>query len=355
MFDPSHVVVYFWTITVLAIGLYVTLDGYDLGVGILFPFAPSDADRDAMMASIGPVWDGNETWLVLGGMTLLVGMPIAFSILLPAFYMPLVLMLFGLVLRGVSLEFRGQRGPLQIAWSIAFSGGSILAAFCQGTILGRYIEGGVAVVDNRFAGGPLDWLGVFPVLTGLGVIAAYALLGACWLIWKTEGNTQTFAREVASLALLGSAAALLVVSGWTAFVLPAVAERWFAWPNALLLAPLPLAAIVIWIALWRTRWGRHEGLPFALAVGLLLVSLIGLLVSIWPAAIPGALSLWDEPPGTHRQSIIAVIVAVILPIVLAYTVYSHWVFRGKAKHAYEDGEAEAAPAIKPQPSLDHAE
>ena len=348
MFDPSHLVVFYWLITVLAIGLYVTLDGYDLGVGILFPFAPRDADRDVMMAAIGPTWDGNETWLVLGGMTLLVGMPMAFSILLPAFYVPLTLMLFGLVLRGVAVEFRAQGGPLQIVWSVAFSGGSMLAAFCQGTILGRYIEGGVTVVDQHFAGGPLDWLGLFPVLTGFGVIAAYALLGSCWLIWKTEGATQTFAREVAALALLGSAAMLVMVSGWTAWRLPAVSERWFTWPNTLLLAPLPLAAGAMSLAIWRTRWSHREGLPFALAVGLLLVSLIGLLVSIWPAAIPGALSLWDEPPVTHQQGIIAVTIMAILPIVLAYVIYSHWVFRGKAGAQYEGGEPDGADA-SPEP------
>jgi cytochrome bd ubiquinol oxidase subunit II len=210
------------------IALYVVLDGFDLGVGILFPFAPRPADRDLMIETLAPVWDGNETWLVLGGMVLLTAFPGAFAILLPAYYVPLALMLFALILRGISFEFRAQGGPLQFAWTVAFAGGSALAAFCQGAILGSFVGGGFQVVGGRFAGGPFDWLNLFSIITGFGVIAGYGLLGACWLIWKTKDDTQIFARELAFTTLLSTGAAIVVVSLWTPLSVPQIAERWFA-------------------------------------------------------------------------------------------------------------------------------
>lgn len=313
----------------LVIALYVTLDGFDLGVGILFPFAPRTADRDVMMRSLAPMWDGNETWLVLGGMVLLAGFPVAFSILLPAFYVPLALMLLGLVLRGVAFEFRSQGGLMELGWSAAFAGGSILAAFCQGAVLGAFISGDIQVSGTEFAGGPFDWLSLFSCATGLGVIAGYALLGAGWLIWRTEGHTQIFAREIARPALLGTGAAIGLVSVWTPFVLPEVAARWFGWPTALMLAPLPITAVFAWLAAWRGLWGKREWVPFVSSVLMFAVSLAGVGASIWPASIPGVMTIWQGVSSPRTQIIVASAVVIIVPIILSYVTYSYYVFRGK--------------------------
>lgn len=313
----------------VVIALYVTLDGFDLGVGILFPFAPSTAERDVMMRSLVPTWDGNETWLVLGGMVLLSGFPLAFSILLPAFYVPLCLMLFGLVLRGVAFEFRSQGGALQLAWTAAFAGGSVIAAFCQGAILGAFVDGSIVVTGRAFGGGSFDWLHVFSIVTGLGVVAGYAVLGSGWLIWRTDGNTQIFAREIARPSLLAAGVAIALVSIVTPLVLPKVAERWFSWPGIALLSPLPLIAASSWLTSWRSLWGERQWLPFAAAVVIFVCALAGVGVSVWPAAIPGALTIWEASSEHRTQVIVASAVSLIVPIILSYTIFSYWVFRGK--------------------------
>ena len=311
------------------IALYVVLDGFDLGVGILFPFAPRPADRDLMIETLAPVWDGNETWLVLGGMVLLTAFPGAFAILLPAYYVPLALMLFALVLRGISFEFRAQGGPLQFAWTVAFAGGSALAAFCQGAILGSFVGGGLHVVGGRFAGGPFDWLNLFSIITGFGVIAGYGLLGACWLIWKTEDDTQIFARELAFTTLLSTGAAIVVVSLWTPLSVPQIAERWFTLPNLFLLAPLPLIALAAWIGVLRSLWGPRDWMPFLCAIPLFLASLGGLGTSIWPQAVPGVMTIWEASSAHRTQVVLSGALLGIVPIVLAYTAFSYWTFRGK--------------------------
>ncbi len=313
----------------LVIALYVVLDGFDLGVGIIFPFAPMASDRDTMMATLAPTWDGNETWLVLGGMVLLVGFPLAFSVLLPAFYVPLCLMLFGLVLRGVAFEFRSQRGPFQFAWSAAFSGGSALAAFCQGAVLGAFLDERIVVRDGLFAGGSFDWLHLFSVATGLGVVAGYAVLGAGWLIWRTSGHTQIFAKEIVKPALVAAAAAILLVSAWTSISLPHVAERWFSWPSILMLAPLPALAALAWITAWRSVWSGRDWSTFVAAIVLFLCALGGLGVSVWPAAVPGAMSIWEASSAPRTQALMAPAIAIIIPIILSYVAFSYWVFRGK--------------------------
>lgn len=311
------------------IALYVVLDGFDLGVGILFPFAPRSSERDEMIGTLAPLWDGNETWLVLGGMLLLTAFPKAFAILLPAFYVPLALMLFALILRGISFGFRAQGGRLRIMWSAAFSVGSTLAAFCQGVVLGAFVGGEISVVNGAFAGGPFDWISPFSVLTGLGVCAGYSLLGACWLIWKTEGATQIFGRELAFTSLMLTGIAIGVVSLWTPFAVSSIAERWFAWPNLILLSPLPLFAVVAWVGVWRTIWARRDWLPFVCTVTLFLVSLGGLGASVWPNAVPGTMTIWDAASAARTQSILLISMAAILPIVLGYTAFSYWTFRGK--------------------------
>jgi cytochrome bd ubiquinol oxidase subunit II len=321
--------VFFAIAAAIVIGLYVSLDGFDLGVGILFPFAPRSVDRDAMIHSLEPFWDGNETWLVLGGMALLCGFPAAFAILMPAFYVPLCLMLFGLVLRGIAFEFRQQGDPLMIVWSITFCAGSFIAAFCQGAVLGAFVGSTIKVADGSFAGGPFDWLTPFSVITGLGVAAGYALLGSCWLIWKTIGPVQTFGREMTFPTLACTGGAIAVVSAWTAFAIPKVADRWFSFPNIFLLAPLPVIALLAGIGILSMRWSRKEWAPLALALLLFIASLAGLGISIWPAAIPGVMTIW-EASSTHRtQVIVAISICLIVPIILSYIVYGYWVFRGK--------------------------
>src|SRR5262249_26793836 len=220
--------------------LYVILDGFDLGVGILLPFAPPLADRDIMVQTLAPTWDGNETWLVLGAMVLWTAFPAAFAILIPAYYVPLALMLFGLVLRGVSFGFRAQDGPLTAVWTTTFAGGSAIAAFCQGAVLGSFVGGRIPVVDGHFAGGPFDWITSFSVATGFGLMAGYGLLGACWLIWKTEGTTQESSRRFALVTLFLTGAAIALVSLWTPLSVPEIADRWFTLPHMFSLAPLPL-------------------------------------------------------------------------------------------------------------------
>jgi cytochrome d ubiquinol oxidase subunit II len=311
------------------IGLYVVLDGFDLGVGILFPFAPRSTERNLMIETLAPVWDGNETWLVLGGMVLLAAFPGAFAILLPAYYVPLALMLFALVLRGISFEFRAQGGPLQVAWTVAFAGGSASAAFCQGAILGSFVVGGLQVVGGRFAGGPFDWLNLFSIVTGFGVIAGYGLLGACWLIWKTEDDTQIFARELALTTLLSTGAAIVVVSLWTALSMPQIVERWFTLPNLFFLAPLPLIALSAWIGVLRSLWGPRDWVPFLCAILLFLACLGGLGGSIWPQALPGIMTIWEASSAHRTQVVLSGALLGIVPIVLAYTAFSYWTFRGK--------------------------
>ncbi len=314
----------------LVIALYVVLDGFDLGVGIIFPFAPLSSDRDTMMQTLAPTWDGNETWLVLGGMVLLVGFPAAFSVLLPAFYVPLCVMLFGLVLRGVAFEFRSQSGPFQPVWSAAFSGGSAIAAFCQGAVLGAFLDERIAVRGGMFVGGPFDWLHPFSIATGLGVVAGYAVLGAGWLIWRTSGHTQIFAKEIVKPALVTAAVAILLISVWTSVSLPHVATRWFSWPSILMLAPLPALGAVAWITAWRSVWSVCEWRTFVAAVVLFLSALVGLGVSIWPAAIPGAMTIWEASSAPRTQALMAPAIALIIPVILSYVAFSYWVFRGKA-------------------------
>ncbi|HJZ13891.1 MAG TPA: cytochrome d ubiquinol oxidase subunit II, partial [Stellaceae bacterium] len=249
--------VVFALLAVFGVAVYVLADGFDLGVGILSFFAPREADRDLMMASIEPVWDGNETWLVFGGTLLFAAFPAAYYILLPAFYLPIMFMLFALISRGIAFAFRDRAGRSRRIWDFAFAGGSLLAAFAQGLVLGGFI-GGVDVQSGIFHGSPLSFLSFLGVLCGLGLIGGYALMGAGWLIWKTDGQTQVFAREIGHAAVILTAAMLAVVSAWTALSEPQVADRWFSWPNIVWLAPIPLISVAALVATWRALWSRPD-------------------------------------------------------------------------------------------------
>ena len=312
---------------VLALFLYVVLDGFDLGLAMLFP-AMHPEDRGAMVDSIAPVWDGNETWLVLGGGAVLAGFPRAYAVLMPALYVPLILMLLGLVFRGVAFEFRArsrQRGHL---WDVGFVLGSAVAAMMQGMALGTILQG-VTVRDGAYAGGWFDWMTPFTVLTGLGVIAAYLLLGAGWLILKTEGRLRDDAYRLARPLLILVLGAILAVSLATPFLHGDYWRRWFDWPGIVLASPVPLlVALTAW-ALDRSLAARRDRWPFILTLALFALCFLGLGVSVFPWIVPHQMTIWDAAAPEKSQSFLLVGVAVLIPVILCYTAYAYWVFRGK--------------------------
>ncbi len=310
--------------------MYVLMDGFDLGVGILFPFAPDDDSRDLMMNSVAPIWDGNETWLVLGGAGLLAAFPLAYAVLLPALYFPVLLMLVALIFRGVAFEFRFKARTSRHLWDKAFHWGSLLATFAQGVILGGFI-GGFQVEGRHFAGGMFDWLKPFAIMTGLGLITGYALLGATWLIMKTEDALQRWAYDRARQLLFAVLAFILLVSLWTPLTDAAIAERWFSWPNIALLSPVPLLTALLAFGLWQSIEQRREVLPFVCTMGLFLLSYSGLAISLWPFVIPRTVTIWEAASAPGSQAFLLVGVALMLPATLAYTAYSYWVFRGKVR------------------------
>lgn len=311
------------------VAMYVVMDGFDLGIGILFPIAPSDADRSAMMNSIAPIWDGNETWLVLGGTLLLAAFPVTYATVLPALYLPLVTMLFALIFRGIAFEFRFRASRFRGVWDWAFGLGSALAGFCQGVSLGAFIDG-FDVRNGAFAGGSFDFFSGFAIVCGLGLLAGYALLGATWLNFKTAGTTQTFGRRAARPALLLALLFMAVVSGWTPLTHPGIAQRWFSWPNIGFLWPVPFLTLLIAWRLWRDLSAGPDARPFLLAISLFLLGYLGLGISLWPYAVPYAVTLWQAASSPPTQVFVGIGVAILLPIILAYLAYAHWVFRGKA-------------------------
>lgn len=325
-----------WAVLIaVAVFLYVALDGFDLGVGILFPFAKDAKERDQMQAAIAPVWDGNETWLVLGGGGLFAAFPKAYAALMPALYLPIYLMLIALIFRGVAFEFRAHgRKSGRKWWTFAFSAGSIAAAAAQGFVLGGFIQG-VNLADGQFAGGPLDWLTPFSILVAVSLVAGYALLGACWMVFKTQGDLYERARNwVKQLAVL-TALAMGAVSLGTLGVDPRVTERWgvsmthIEWGSFIKLAPLPLAALAVCFALWRRWKGQPSLMPYLLAVGLFLVGYLGLAVSLWPYIVPFAMTPAQAAAADVALSFLLWGALPILPLILAYTGYVYWLFRAK--------------------------
>ena len=317
---------------ITAIFLYVILDGFDLGVGVLFPFAPSDKCRDRMMNSIAPFWDGNETWLVLGGGGLFAAFPLAYAVLMPALYIPIIVMLLGLVFRGVAFEFRFKAaGRSKKVWDHAFHFGSLAAAFSQGVVLGGFVQG-VAVQGRSFAGGAFDWLTAFSVMTGLALVCGYALLGATWLIMKTEGETQEWARKCAAYILVFVAIFMGLVSLSMPFMNEGVKNLWFSWPNILMLSPMPVLSAVMLVLLWRDVRKSREYRPFFLSLGLFLMNYIGLGISMWPWLVPFEITFRQAAAAPQSQSLLLVGTVIMLPIILSYVGYCYYVFRGKASH-----------------------
>ena len=315
-----------------AVLLYVLLDGFDLGCGIIFPFAPSDDCRSRIMNSIAPFWDGNETWLVLGGGGLFAAFPVAYSILMPALYLPIILMLLGLIFRGVAFEFRfkAPEGQRKI-WEVSFHAGSLLAAFMQGVILGNFVQG-IEVEGRNFAGGALDWANGFSIVAGLSMIFGYALLGATWLIMKTDNITQKWARSVASYVLPYVCLSMIVVSISMPFIDQRITDLWFTPPTFFYLLPIPILTGAGFILLWRDLNSSHETRPFFTTITLFLLGYLGLGISIYPWIVPFKFTIWEAAAAPTSQSLLLIGIVIFLPVILAYTAYSYYVFRGKSSH-----------------------
>ncbi|MGQ0741401.1 MAG: cytochrome d ubiquinol oxidase subunit II [Alphaproteobacteria bacterium] len=320
-----------WTLILgLGVFLYVLLDGFDLGVGILYRFAPDTNSRNLVMNSIAPVWDGNETWLVLGGVGLFAAFPLAFAVIMPAVYFPIMVMLLALIFRGVAFEFRFREAEHRTFWDHAFHYGSLIATFSQGVVLGAFVQG-FEVEGRHFAGGSFDFLTPFSLFTGAALVFGYALLGAGWLILKTEGELQKLARRLGRWCLLGTLAAIGIVSLWTPLMNAEIAERWFSWPNIAFLSPVPIITLGIALAEWRALEGKAEFAPFVGAVGLFVMSYIGIAISLWPMIVPYHYTLWDAASSPDTQVFMLLGTLFLLPIILVYTGWSYWVFRGKVR------------------------
>ncbi len=325
MFDLSVI----WAIIIgFGVIMYVLMDGFDLGLGILYPFAPDEESRDVMMNSVAPVWDGNETWLVLGGAGLLGAFPLVYSVFLPALYIGVFLMLAGLIFRGVAFEFRFKSRKNRRWWNRAFCWGSAVAAFAQGAVVGAYIQG-FAVEDFAYVGGALDWLTPFTVMTGLGLMCGYALLGSTWLIMKSEGHVQEWAYRITPILLAAVLAVFMAVSLWTPFVNPDVWERWFS--NIQLIWIFPALALAFAFLVYRSVQKRSEGLPFVATLGMFIFTYLGLIVSKWPVIVPPNYTIWDAASAPESQLFLLIGTLFVIPIVLTYTAWTYWVFRGKVK------------------------
>jgi cytochrome d ubiquinol oxidase subunit II len=322
-----------------AVLLYVLMDGWDLGVGILFLIAPRDAERDEMMESIAPFWDGNETWLVFGGVTLLAAFPAVYALALQTLYLPVMLMLLALVFRGISFEFRGHATGSRTLWNWSFGLGSIAAAFSQGMMLGKLVQG---VPLQHAPYGRTFTITLFPLLCGVAMVAGYALLGSAWLIYKTDGATQIFGREVSRAAWLLTMATFALACLWTPLSVAQVARRWFTWPGSLLFIVLAVALVTAAVAFWRSIWSsRSDARPLQLAISMTVVAFVGFAGTIWPYAIPYRITIVEGAADLITIKFALVGIVIVLPMVLTYQLYAYRVFRGKVR---ENGLSYGTPA-----------
>lgn len=309
--------------------LYIILDGFDLGIGILYPFFKTEEDHDLMMNSVAPFWDGNETWLILGGGGLWVAFPKAYAVIMPALYLPITIMLLALVFRGVAFEFRWVAKPHHAKWNVAFTLGSIVAAFAQGVVLGGLLQG-IKVENYQFAGGPLDWLTPFSLLCGLGLVCGYGLLGAAWLIMKVDGPVQARARVLAQPFFLALVGIIVMVSIWTPLKIPRIEHLWFSLPNFIYLAPVPIATVALsWLCWAGIKDQRHINQAFFSAVGIFLLAFLGLVISNVPYLVPPTLTVWQTAAVPESQLFFLIGTLFLLPIILGYTIFVYWTFRGK--------------------------
>ena len=309
---------------------YVVLDGFDLGVGILFLAERGKEDRDVMVNTIAPVWDGNETWLILGGGGLLAVFPLAYATILPALYPAIIGLLLALIFRGVAFEFRfrasterGRRG-----WDYSFFGGSVVAALCQGLALGGLLQG-IKVEGRAYVGGWWDWFTPFTALCGVAVVVGYALLGATWLIWRTEGELQARCRRQAGVLGIATLGMIGAVSLCTPFLNATFAERWFGWPGIVLTSPVPILVALLAVRFWRGLLRGDQVAPFLCALGVFVLCFVGLGISMWPLIVPPGITIWDAAAPRESQLFLLVGASVLIPVILAYSGYAYWVFRGK--------------------------
>jgi cytochrome bd ubiquinol oxidase subunit II len=325
-----------WAVIILfGVMMYVVMDGFDLGIGILFPLIRDRDERDVMVNTVAPVWDGNETWLVLGGAGLMAAFPLAYSVILSALHLPLVFMLLGLVFRGVAFEFRFKADEHHRPyWDLAFVFGSVTATFFQGVTLGAYIEG-IAVVGRAYQGGAWDWISPFSLFTGLGLVGGYALLGCTWLIMKTEGRLHRHMCSIARPLTFALLAVIAVLSVWTPLAQPHIAQRWFSLPNMFWFLPVPVLVAAAGYDLIRRVRGTPAAGPFLLSLALVFLAYTGLGISIWPAIIPPDISIWTASAPPQSQGFALVGALLIIPIILVYTAWSYYVFRGKVRTGEE--------------------
>ena len=330
--DPDLTTIWAFIIA-FAVLMYVVMDGFDLGIGILFPTFRKGDERSQAMNAIAPVWDGNETWLVLGGGGLLAAFPLAYALILPATYPLIIAMLLGLVFRGVAFEFRWRDPRHEGFWDFAFFAGSLVAALSQGMILGALLQG-ITIEGRAYAGGWLDWLTPYSLLTSAGVVAGYALLGATFLAMKVTGRAEDHAYALAKRAALATLLLMAVVSLATPFLAGQYWNRWFDWPNILLVSQVPLLTGILFYALFRSIARRRRYRPFLIALGLFGLGMAGLGISMWPYVVPQSVTIWDAAAPERSQVFMLVGVAIIMPIILAYTAWAYWVFRGKVGEGY---------------------
>lgn len=321
-----------WAVIILfGVMMYVVMDGFDLGIGILFPFLPLKDDRDVMTNTVAPVWDGNETWLVLGGAGLMAAFPLAYSVVLSALHLPLTFMLLGLIFRGVAFEFRVKSNDSHRSlWDKAFASGSIVAAFFQGVALGAYIEG-IHVIGRAYRGGPWEWISPFSIFTGVGLVIAYALLGCTWLILKTEGELQRKMQTAGVKLTYAVLLVILVLSIWTPLSHPAISTRWFTTPNIFWFAPVPLLVALSSYLLLHSLRGSPHAAPFVLTLCLIFLGYSGLGISLWPNIIPPSVTIWEASAPPQSQGFTLVGALLVIPMILMYTAWSYYVFRGKVR------------------------
>jgi cytochrome d ubiquinol oxidase subunit II len=322
-----------WALLIaVAVFAYVVLDGFDLGVGILFPAVRGHEERNMMVNSVAPVWDGNETWLVLGGGGLFAVFPLAYAILLPALYAPLTVMLLALIFRGVAFEmrFRARNDREQSRWDRAFTGGSYVAAFSQGVALGSFVQG-IKVAGRGYGGGWWDWLTPFSLLTGAALVTGYALLGSCWLIWKTEGDLQDRFRHLAARLAWATLTFIGLVSLTMLFLSAPFRLRWLTLPSGLGAGIVPVLLFALaWLFFSALRM-RKEVTPFLCALGFFLLAYIGLGVSMWPMMVPPSLTIQAAAAPPATQAFLLWGASVLIPVILIYTGYVYWLFRGKVQ------------------------
>jgi cytochrome d ubiquinol oxidase subunit II len=283
-----------------------------------------------MINSVAPVWDFNETWLVLGGGGLFAVFPLAFAIIVPAVYFPILFMLLGLIFRGVAFEFREVIGARKWLWDGAFGCGSLVATFSQGIVLGMFIQG-FPIEGRVYVGTSWNWVAPFPLLVGVGLIFGYALQGTTWLVLKTEGELQHWSRNMARYALFGVIVFILLISIWTPLKDARIAARWFGFPQSFVFAPVPVLTVLLAWTLWSSLAKGREVMPFQCSIGLFFLAFTGLVISLWPFIAPPSVTLWDASAAPLSHQFLLIGTMFLLPVLMIYVIWSYWVFRGKVR------------------------